>query len=324
MTPIFPDLLQCPVTGGDLHLTDDSHIAAVGGPAYPMIDGVTCFLPETLRVQGREGDASQSIRDFYQNDGWEVGEDGLYGDSRAFLDSRPIARKFEDHCIDRIGRHFAKGGKYILDAGSGPIPHKQLLPYSDAFEKRICVDLSVQGLRAARQKLGDRGVYLQADISRLPIRDNSVDAITCNHVLYQIPEQMQKDAFLELWRVLKPGGIAVIVYWWPTPSLPHRLGRVAKLMRALTGMRGVPQNPDAAWPELYHHPHSPDWLEAQRFPFAYKLDAMRVINDAFIRDNLSDDWRGHSFIAGVKALQRFAPGFCGRTGQMPAIIIRKE
>ncbi len=324
MKPILSDLLQCPVTRGELHKADDNHITAVGGPAYPVIDGVNCFLPETLRAQGREDDASQSIRDFYQTDGWEVGDDGLYGDSRAFLDSRPIARNFEGHCIERLGRYFAKGGKYILDAGSGPIPHKQLLPYSDAFEKRVCVDLSVQGLRAAREKLGDRGVYLQADITQLPIRDNSVDAITCNHVLYQIPEQMQKDAFLELWRVLKPGGIAVIVYWWPNPSLPRLLGRTAKAMRILTGMRGVPPNADGKWPELYHAPHSPAWLKAQAFPFSYKLDAMRIMTDAFIRDHLSEDWRGHSFIAGVKALQRIAPGYCGRNGQMPAIIIRKE
>jgi SAM-dependent methyltransferase len=324
MKPVYPDLLACPVTSGELLETGSGVLGATGGPQYRTVDGVNCFLGAPTADEAPKDDPSRSVRDFYQGDGWDVGQDGLYRDSRAFLDARPIAREFSAHCMKRLGRYFAGGGKYILDAGSGPIPHDELLPFSDAFEKRICVDLSLQGLQAARRKLGDRGIYLQADITSMPLRDNSVDAITCNHVIYQVPAEIQKDAFMELWRVLKPGGVAVIVYWWPSPTLPRHLGRAAKLMKLLTGMRGVPPRPGVSWPELYHHPFAPDWLKAQDWPFTYKLDAFRIVNDNFVRDHLSDDWRGRLFINAIKTMQSIAPEYCGRNGQMPAIIVRKE
>ena len=99
----------------------------------------------------------------------------------------------------------------MLDVGSGPIPYKELLRYSDKFEKRVCVDLSVNGLWGAKQNLGDRGIYLQGDITKLPLKTGSMDAISCNHVIYQIQPEHQIAAWLELWRVLKPGGVAVVV-----------------------------------------------------------------------------------------------------------------
>ena len=315
------DLLECPVTRRELHLTPHG-LAAEGGPTHPVEDGIQCFLPETLRAEAREEDDSRGVRDFYQNEGWEKGEDGLYADSRSFVDMRPVAREFESECIDRIGRYFQTGGKYLLDAGSGPIPHDRLLKYGDKFEKRVCVDLSVAGLRQAREKLGDRGVYLQADVSSLPIRSDSVDAITCNHVLYQIPADLQRKAFLELWRVLKPGGVAVIVYWWPETPLTGYLGKAAKLTRLLTGMRGHAAH-HGSWPQLYHHAHSLDWFRAQGWPFKYEFDTLRVVSNGFTLHHVSDDWRGRMFMRAVMALQRIAPGYCGRRGLMPAIVIRK-
>lgn len=323
MAHAYDDLLECPVTRRPLAPASDGGLVAEGGPVHPVTDGIACFLPETLRAQAREDDASKNVRDFYQTEGWVQGEDGLYADSRAFVDMRSVAHDFETACIKRLGRHFKTGGKYLLDAGSGPIPHEALLSYGGKFDKRICVDLSVQGLKAAKAKLGERGVYLQADISRLPIRDNSVDAITCNHVLYQIPAEMQKDAFLELWRVLKPGGVAVIVYWWPETPLARRLERAARLMRRLTGMHNAPPDRGEA-PEIYHHPHSLDWFTSQDWPFKYKFDTLRVISNTFTQYNISDDWRGRLFLGGVMALQRIAPAYCGRNGLMPAIVIRKD
>lgn len=34
----------------------------------------------------------------------------------------------------------------------------------------------------------------------------------CYHVIYQLPPELQAKAFSEIWRVLKPGGVAVVVY----------------------------------------------------------------------------------------------------------------
>ena len=49
---------------------------------------------------------------------------------------------------------------------------------------------------------------VKADICNLPFEDNSYDIIFCNHVLEHIPDDTK--AMQELFRVLKPGGMAIL------------------------------------------------------------------------------------------------------------------
>lgn|SRR5690606_16489073 len=49
---------------------------------------------------------------------------------------------------------------------------------------------------------------VKADICNLPFEDNSYDVILCNHVLEHIPDDTK--AMQELYRVLKPGGMAIL------------------------------------------------------------------------------------------------------------------
>lgn len=49
---------------------------------------------------------------------------------------------------------------------------------------------------------------VKADICNLPFEDNQYDVILCNHVLEHIPDDTK--AMQELFRVLKPGGIAIL------------------------------------------------------------------------------------------------------------------
>ena len=49
---------------------------------------------------------------------------------------------------------------------------------------------------------------VKADICNLPFEDNQYDVILCNHVLEHIPDDTK--AMQELYRVLKPGGIAIL------------------------------------------------------------------------------------------------------------------
>ena len=49
---------------------------------------------------------------------------------------------------------------------------------------------------------------VKADICELPFEDNAYDIILCNHVLEHIPDDTK--AMQELFRVLKPGGMAVL------------------------------------------------------------------------------------------------------------------
>jgi len=57
---------------------------------------------------------------------------------------------------------------------------------------------------------------VKADICDLPFEDNSYDIIFCNHVLEHIPDDTK--AMQELFRVLKPGGMAIL-------QIPQELAR---------------------------------------------------------------------------------------------------
>lgn len=53
-----------------------------------------------------------------------------------------------------------------------------------------------------------RNISLKTDLAFIPLRSNVFDAILCNHILEHIPQDRR--AMEELYRVLKPGGWAVI------------------------------------------------------------------------------------------------------------------
>ena len=57
---------------------------------------------------------------------------------------------------------------------------------------------------------------VKADICNLPFEDNQYDVILCNHVLEHIPDDTK--AMQELYRVLKPGGMAIL-------QIPQELNR---------------------------------------------------------------------------------------------------
>lgn len=266
---------------------------------------------------------ADGVRSFYENEGWKADEAGVFTDTKAFLDTRELSMHFTRRCITRLGKYFRAGGEYLLDAGSGPIAHPELIDYGNAFERRVCVDLSASALRTARTKLGDRGIYVQGDLTNLPIKSNSMDAVTCNHVIYQIPDaSMQAAAFLELWRVLKPGGVGVVVYWWPHAPLAWRIERLVRLFNVHRQSIDEVIKEDAA--HLVHKPQSRDWFEAQDWPFDYDYDVFRVVSNEFMRTHVPDDWRGGLILNTLFAMQALVPAYCGKHGIMPALILHKR
>lgn len=145
------DILQCPATGRPLEWEGSLRLTVNGGPSYSVRDGILHLLPADFDA----GDTNTvGVRDFYEAEGWAQDDTGLFGDTKSFLDTRPVSLAYTNKCIGRLRKYFRHGGKYLLDAGSGPIPHDTLLCYGDRFERRVCLDLSVQALQIAKKTGG--------------------------------------------------------------------------------------------------------------------------------------------------------------------------
>ncbi len=87
----------------------------------------------------------------------------------------------------RVKRHLAPTGDFLLDAGSGPVQYDVYLTYSQDYRYRVCMDLSVVALQEARKRLGEKGIYVNADISNLPFKDDTFDGIVSLHTIHHVP-----------------------------------------------------------------------------------------------------------------------------------------
>jgi len=62
MKPVYPDLLACPVTAGELLETGFGMLGATGGPQYRTAGGVNCFLGAPAADEPAKDDPSRSVR----------------------------------------------------------------------------------------------------------------------------------------------------------------------------------------------------------------------------------------------------------------------
>jgi SAM-dependent methyltransferase len=102
----------------------------------------------------------------------------------------------------------AVGGRadaHILDCGCGTGAN---LDWLGRFGRATGFDLSDTGLHlghiAGRQRL------VRASVAAAPFRDASFDLVTSFDVLYSLPDTVERAALVEMYRLLRPGGYAVI------------------------------------------------------------------------------------------------------------------
>jgi arsenite methyltransferase len=103
-------------------------------------------------------------------------------------------------------------GGIALDVGSGPgTVTASLARAAGPDGLALGVDISEAMLtRAVRNEAGPQVGFLRADAQRLPLRDNTVDAVVSMAVLQLVPNPAA--ALAEIARVLRPGGrLAIMV-----------------------------------------------------------------------------------------------------------------
>ena len=272
--------------------------------------------------------AKKLFQNFYNYVGWKT-IDGVLVDTLQFADRRPVVLKYFERIHRRVRAQLVPYGKFILDAASGPIPHPEQSLYSEGFDFHICLDFSFAALEGARAKLGRKGRYILADITQMPLRDESVDAVISLHTLYHVPADEQETALRELYRVLKPGARAVVVYSWGPHSMlmrllsPHR-GLNRRIAALLTRTHASPPASPAPSMKLYAHFHPYSWFQrALRILGSHKLACWRSVDVEFQRAYIHDWLFGKEILAVLAWIEEQFPSICGRLGQYPMFVISK-
>ncbi len=147
------------------------------------------------------------------------------------------SRPYEDRC-DRIALRalLPPRGDRLIDLGAG---YGRLSDEYDGYGAVAMVDRSAELLAAAAEELGrdPRFEFNRSDVEVLPFEAGSVDAVVAVRLLHHLPDL--RPTFLEVERVLRPGGVFVLEFanrrhvlsvlrflarqqrWSPTGSHPH-------------------------------------------------------------------------------------------------------
>jgi len=272
-----------------------------------------------------DNNTKQQVREFYDEIGWSQVGEGVYQNSH-YEDMRPVSREYIHRCHLRVNNHIAPSGKFLLDAGSGPVQWPEYLTFSENYKYRVCADISITALREARTRLGTKGLFVVADIANLPFKRDAFDGVVSMHAIHHLPLTEHKRAYKELERVLMPGKTAAIVNGWDSPRLMRLAEPVIRLGRALSG-RG--QKKKKAWLEedvqegTFVKKMNPAWLKHELDgALNYKIFAWRSLSTRFLRWFVRP-FGGRTFLRFVFWLEERFPRFFGENGQYPLIVIRK-
>ncbi len=279
-------------------------------------------------------DVKQQVMDFYNQVGWcEIG-DGVYQNA-THEDLRPVSRDYIHRCHMRVNRHIKNAGKYLLDAGSGPIQYPEYLEYSKGYEYRVCADISMIALQEARKRIGDHGLFVVADVANLPFRTGSFDGVVSLHTIHHLPLQEQAAGYQEIYRMLADGSSAVVVHGWGRSSFMMFFKRIFNFRQSVKRFLHLSQPlqkigfEDDTEKQLSQQPggtyvikNDAAWLKqtlGKSMPL--KIFTWRSVNVWFLRTFIREQWAGRSFLRLLFWLEECFPILFGKIGQYPLIVI---
>lgn len=270
-------------------------------------------------------DTKQKVREFYDEIGWQQEKDGLYQNAR-YDDLRPVVKEYVHNTRMRVKRGIAPAGRFLLDAGSGPVQYDEYLTYSQGYEKRVCFDISIQALREARKRIGDHGLFVVGDIANLPFKPNVFDGIVSMHTIHHLLTTEHKRAYLELFRVLAVGKSAAIVNGWTNPALMGWLDKLIIFSHRLRRfLRGKPLRAQAHDKKAtYVKKTNARWLRneiGKEIPF--EIVAWRSASTLTMRTLIHEGIGGQAVLRWLYKMEEKHPKFFGENGQYPLIVIKK-
>jgi len=127
-----------------------------------------------------------------------------YNSQREAIESIPYSYALHEY------RDFK--GKKVLDVGSGN--GYVLSKYAAEGAEVFGIDITEAGIDLCRKRfeyLGLEGEFRVADAQDIPFPDNTFDCVCSMGVLHHVPDT--KKALDEIFRVLKPGGLLIVMFY---------------------------------------------------------------------------------------------------------------
>ncbi|GIV41396.1 MAG: hypothetical protein KatS3mg034_0706 [Vicingaceae bacterium] len=350
--------LRCPITKNGLDLIVKEEFSSYGIPDnfanftnlskgyidkkkqyfYPVFNDIIVLHEQYALFVGNGRDIRKNMSfdkkrvfDYYNEINYKVKDSFIiYEDSPKWVDFRDVSSKYMRTSFLRASRFYAPTGKYLLDIASGPIGLPEYIKLCDGYEYRVCIDISINALIQAKkniEKAGKKGIYICGDITNIPIQDNSVDTVLCQHTLYHIPKNDQKTAVNEMYRVAKLGSKIVIIYSWFYHSwfmnLSLHIIQLYRIFRHFAGKLYV--RIFSSKPRLYFYSHSPNWFK-RTFDFSKDIEffCWRSTNKYFLKLYIHDWFFGKQILDKLIIIEVKYSKFMGRFGEYPAIVITKK
>jgi ubiquinone/menaquinone biosynthesis C-methylase UbiE len=206
---------------------------------------------------------TEQTRRFYDEEGWKTDHEAKPVDRNLFgvKENGPIRIELHSLHTGRVRRALAIAGPRLnlLECGCGGGPERAIL---DLCSRYTGVDFSTTGVELARSSFADVAIpheFKVADACSLPFDDGAFDAVYCAHMIYHIEDPAAQEAALsELVRVVRPGGVVVVV-----AANPHPLAFPVRLVRRLaarTPIVGAVLNRFRAKPPLPYNPMPIAWM----------------------------------------------------------------
>ena len=276
----------------------------------------------------------QHVREFYDRTGWSRVGEHLYQNAR-YEDLRPVMFDYIHRCHLRVNRYLNPHGELFLDAGCGPVQYPEYLTYSEGYRYRVCADISITALKEARQRLGEKGLYVVMDIANLPFKEAVFDGLISLHTIHHLPAKDHRKAYAELFRVLRPGQKAVVVNGWSDPPLMRPFHALAPFVNRviihlhLGQMAGpapaaeaspVPSSPTGT----FVHKSDANWLRGQlQGVVPIQVFVWRSVSTKFTRTYIHAKLAGRLKLRFIYWLEECMPRLLGEKGQYPLISIQK-
>jgi SAM-dependent methyltransferase len=256
-----------------------------------------------------------------------------------YEDLRPVSQEYIHRCHLRIKRHLRPSGRFLLDAGSGPVQYPEYLEYSRDYQYRVCADISIVALQEARERLGNRGLYVVADIARLPFKPSAFEGVVSLHTIHHLPEEEHLTAYQELYRALAPGCSAVVVNGWPSSRLMSAFEpfmRLSRRIRSISGKLAGTKTParklkttktdDTGSPKgTFTNRHDYDWvMQVVGAQMRVEILVWRSVSVRFLRTLIHPWLGGRLWLRLIYWLEERSPHALGKDGQYPLIVIRKQ